>query len=261
MLLLELPFEHAVAACAVRGRFRGHTGGTKSTRRVLKSLGMTLHKVSKAEAGLLHRGSTLKDLQNVLQQGSWPSGRYLVSSKRDDDPVREEIFHASAVVDGQLLDGKGNIRKPLRITAIRRVEGALPRARSKAANDAKTIRLAQQPVAIGKLSCLSKLVGRRQRLASAFGLAFLHPGGRRKRGDTIVEWYPLRLARQPQAAPDSNVRSLAVGFRDILKTDFTTLRPVLIDRHGRPKHGNIRVRRVTKPRPRGRPARVRFKQG
>ena len=259
MILLELPFEHAVAACAIRGRFRGHNGGTKSTRRVLKSLGITLYKVSNPEAGL-HRGSTLEELQNALERGSLPSGRYLVSSKRDDDPVRGEIFHASAVVDGQLLDGKRNIRKPLSITAIRRVDGDHAGARTKAAKDARSIQPEQQPVAIGDLAQLCDLVGRRQRLASAFRLTFLHPDGRRKRRDTIIEWYPLQLARHPPAAPDSNVRSLAVGLLDILKTNFSALRPVLIDRRGRPIHGNTRIRRVTKPRPRGRPAQRRLQQ-
>ena len=99
------------------------------------------------------------------------------------------------------------------------------------------------------LARLCDLAGRGQRLASAFGLAFLDLGGGRKRRDTIVEWYPLRIAREPQAAPASNVRTLAIGLRDILKTDFTVLRPVLIDPHVRPKHGSTRVRHVTKPRP------------
>ena len=254
MILCELSLEQAVSACAVRGKYRGHTRGTRSTRRVLHSLGVTLHRVSNSQVGL-RRGSTLKDLERALRNGALPSGRYLVSSKRKDDAERDEIGHVSAIVDGQLMDGKGNIAKPLRITAIRRVEGDLRRAKSNAARDAKTIRPEQQPVAIGKLSRLYSIFARRHRVAPKFGPALLHPNGRRKRADTIVEWYPLLVASQPRATFSSNVRSLVLGLQHVLKADFNSLRPVLIDRAGRQIHGNTRVRSVARRGPRGRPVR------
>ena len=73
--------------------------------------------------------------------------------------------------------------------------------------------------------------------------------------DTIVEWYPLLIASQPRATFSSNVRSLVLGLQHVLKADFNSLRPVLIDRAGRRIHGNTRVRSVARRGPRGRPVR------
>lgn len=241
MILLDLPFRAAVSACAVHGNYRGCGGGTRS-RRVLRTLGIKLVKIPKPEWGV-QNGRQLKDLKIALHDGSFPQGRFLVRSRRID-PERGEVSHASAIVDGQLLDGRGSVGKPFNIIAIYRVTGKVEQARMRAKECSSAIREGQQPLARGSLGEFCKLFARRHGLANTVAVEFRQLSGRKKRADTVVQWYPLQLARQQRASPSSNVSSLVRMIHGALATDLGAARPCLTRNRGIRIHGNTHVESV-----------------
>ena len=133
-------------------------------------------------------------------------------------------------------------------------------ARTKAKRLSATIPLCKQPLARGKLSVFCELFEKHHRFVDEVHLHFHHRYGRKKRGDTMIEWYPLKLYRQPRADPLGNVRRLLNSVHAVLQTDLTGLSAYLTV-HGAIIHGNTRAKKVLRTRPRGASARRRAHSG
>ena len=250
MLLLDLSLPQAVSTCSLRAGYRGYRRGTK-TRRALRSLGMTLSEIPVPPRGRSERNQLALIAESLVKSG-YAKGRYVVLSKRRKSPGRW-IKHASAVVDGKLLDWAGTSPKGFRIRSIYRVEGDLDNAARKARRLADAVSLSQQPLARKPLLSFCTRFIRHHGLPHRYRLLFRHNNGRRKRSDTMVEWYPLKLHCQSRAGPNSNVRSLLDSVHNLLSTDFSRLQASLVDHRGIPIHGNTRIRTLRRKRTRGRP--------
>lgn len=249
MILLDLTLPQAVATCSLKGGYLGYARGTR-TRRALRSLGMTLSKVP-VPAQCRSERNQLALVGESLVQNGYSKGKYVVLSKRRRSRHRA-TKHASAVIDGRLFDWTTNSRKGFRVTAIYRVQGNLDAAKRKARRLAASIPLCRQPLARKPLAKFCTLFVRHHALSHRYQLQFRHASGRRKRSDTLVEWYPLMLHCQPRSAPGTNVRSFLQSVHDLLSTDLTGLRISLVDRCGTRIHGNRLVEGLTRNRPRAR---------
>ena len=248
MILAGLTLPEAVGTCSLRGGYRGYRGGT-STAKAIRSLDLTLSRIPIPEA-CRHHPNQLRGIAPLLADEGYGKGKYLVLSRRRKSSHRK-VRHASAVIDGRLLDWTIKSCKQFRIRAIYRIQGDLDAAKSKARRFAATIRRSQQPLARKPLAEFCRLFTSYHGLAQHIQLQFHYRNGRKKRDDTMIEWYPLKLHRQRRATPDSTVRALLASVHASLRSDLAALTTCLTDRHGARVHGNTRIKTLTRKQPRG----------
>lgn len=246
-ILVDLTFPEAVATSFLRGGYTGYKRGTR-TAKAIRSLGLRLSQIPIPGACRHHRNQ-LRRIAPLLADAGYGKGKYLVESERRESSHRT-IRHASAVVDGQLIDWTIRSGKRFRIRAIYHLRGDFDAAKVKAGHFASSIPARWQPVARTSLSNFCKLFTRvRVRgLDRGLEIQFHHPNGRKKRSDTKVDWYPLKLHDQGRAASNSNVRALLDTIRIPLRSDFSGLTNCLTY-HGARVHGNTRIKTLTGKRP------------
>ena len=251
MILAGLTFPEALATSSLQGGYRGRRG--TRTAKAIKSLGLRLRPIPIPIACRHHRNQ-LRRIAPLLADTGYGKGKYLVESERRESSHRP-IRHASAVVDGRLIDWTIRSGKRFRIRAIYRLRGDFDAAKVKAGRFvsfiASFIPARQQPHARTPLSNFRKFFASFHGLDRSLEIQFRHPNGRKKRSDTMVDWYPLKLHDQGRAASNSNVCSLLASIHDLLRSDFSGLTICLTDYHGARVHGNTRIKTLTGKQPRG----------
>ena len=247
-ILAGLTFREAVAASSLRGGYRGYKRGTRTVK-AIQSLGLTLSKIRIPRACRHHRNQ-LRRIAPLLADAGYGKGKYLVESERRESSHRT-IRHASAVVDGRLIDWTARSGKRFRIRAIYHLRGDFDVAKVKARHCVSSIPARQQPEARMRLSDFCKLFASFHGLDRSLEIQFHHPNGRKKRSDTVVDWYPLKLHDQGRIASNSNVCSLLTSIHVPLRSDFSGLTNSLTDYHGARIHGNTRIKTLAGKQPWG----------
>ena len=237
-------FPEALATSSLQGGYRGRRG--TRTAKAIKSLGLRLRPIPIPRA-CRHHGIQLRRIAPLLEAAGYGKGKYLVVSEREESSHRT-TRHASSVVDGRLFDWTNKSRKRFRIRAIYQLRGNFDAAKVKAGHFVSLIPARRQPVARTSLSNFCKLFTRVRGLDRSLEIQFHHPNGRKKRSDTKVDWYPLKLHDQGRAASNSNVRSLLDSIHVPLRSDFSGLTNCLTY-HGARVHGNTRIKTLTGKQP------------